>query len=92
MFRKIIPILPFLAAFFLTVSCDPTKNDPEVKDTLTVSPESLSFEAEDASAKFLNVSTNGDWTASPSADWIVMEKTSGTGKASLTVKVKANLG
>ena len=92
MFRKIIPILPFLAAFFLTVSCDPTKNDPEVKDTLTVSPESLSFEAEDASAKFLNVSTNGDWTASPSADWIVMEKTSGTGKASLPVKVKANMG
>ena len=90
MIRKLIHILP-LAALLLAVSCDPTEGQVE-KDTLTVTPESLSFEAEDASAKFLNVSTAGDWTASPSADWIVMEKTSGTGMASLTVKVKANPG
>jgi len=90
--RKFIPILPLIAALFVTFSCDPTKNNPEVKDTLTVSPASLEFEAEDASAKFLNVTTNGDWSASPSADWIVMERTSGTGKASLPVKVKPNAG
>ena len=90
MIRKLIHILP-LAALLLAVSCDPTEGQVE-KDTLTVTPESLSFEAEDASAKFLNVSTAGDWTASPSADWIVMEKTSGTGMTSLTVKVKANPG
>ena len=92
MIRKFIPILPLIAALFVTFSCDPTKNKPEVKDTLTVSPASLEFEAEDASAKFLNVSTNGDWTASPSADWIVMERTTGTGKASLPVKVMPNAG
>ena len=92
MTRKFIPILPLIAALFVTFSCDPTKNNPEVKDTLTVSPASLEFEAEDASAKFLNVTTNGDWSASPSADWIVMERTSGTGKASLSVKVKPNAG
>jgi glycosidase len=92
MTRKFIPILPLIAALFVTFSCDPTKNNPEVKDTLTVSPASLEFEAEDASAKFLNVTTNGDWSASPSADWIVMERTSGTGKASLPVKVKPNAG
>ena len=92
MIRKFIPILPLIAALFVTFSCDPTKNNPEVKDTLTVSPASLEFEAEDASAKFLNVTTNGDWSASASADWIVMERTSGTGKASLPVKVKPNAG
>ena len=92
MIRKFIPILPLIAALFVTFSCDPTKNNPEVKDTLTVSPASLEFEAEDASAKFLNITTNGDWSASPSADWIVMERTSGTGKASLPVKVKPNAG
>ena len=92
MTRKFIPILPLIAALFVTFSCDPTKNNPDVKDTLTVSPASLEFEAEDASAKFLNVTTNGDWSASPSADWIVMERTSGTGKASLPVKVKPNAG
>ena len=92
MLRKIIPILPLVAALLMNVSCDPTKNNPEVKDTLTVSPSSLEFGAEDASSKYLNVTTNGDWTASPSADWIVMQKTSGTGNVSLSVQVKDNLG
>ena len=74
------------------VSCDPKKNNPEVQDTLTVSPESLSFEAEDASTKLVIVTTEKDWTATPSAGWIRLEKTSGTGKASLAVKVDANTG
>lgn len=93
MFRKIIPILPFLAAFFLTVSCDPTKkNNPEVQDTLTVSPTSIDFEAEDASTKLVYVTTEKDWTATPSNPWIHLEKTSGTGKGTLAVTVDANLG
>ena len=92
MTRKILPILSLVATLFLVGSCDPTKNNPEQKDTLTVSPESLAFEAEDTSTKLLNVSTNGDWTASPSADWIVMQRTSGTGKASVSVQVTANPG
>ena len=92
MIRKILPILSLVATMFLVGACDPTETNPEQKDTLTVSPESLSFEAEDASVKFLNVTTNGDWTASPSADWIVMQKTSGTGKSSVSVQVKENPG
>ena len=92
MTRKIIPILSLLAAFFLAASCDPTATKPEVQDTLTVSPSSLSFEAEDSSNKLVNIVTNGDWKASPSASWIHMEKTSGTGKASVAVTVDANPG
>ena len=92
MFRKYIPMLPLIAALLVIFSCDPTRNKQEVQDTLTVSPASLEFDAEDPSVKFLNVTTNGDWSASPSADWIVMERTSGTGKASLPVKVKPNAG
>ena len=92
MTRKIIPILSLLAAFFLAASCDPTATKPEVQDTLTVSPSSLSFEAEDSSNKLVNIVTNGDWKASPSASWIHMEKTSGTGKASIAVTVDANPG
>ena len=91
MIRKAFPILPLVAALFLCVSCGP-KEDPVVTDTLTVTPESISFEAEDASVKFVNVATKGDWKASPSAEWIVMEKTSGTGAASLPVKVRPNNG
>ena len=92
MTRKPISILPLLAALFLTFSCDPTKNKPEVQDTLTVRPASLDFEAEDASTKLVYVTTEKDWTATPSASWIHMEKTSGTGKATLAVKVDANTG
>ena len=91
MIRKIIPILPLVAALFLCVTCDPVE-DPVVTDTLTVNPEALSFEAEDASVKLVYVTTEKDWTATPSAGWIRMEKTSGTGKATLAVSVEANLG
>ena len=91
MIRKYIPILPLVAALFVTFSCGP-KDEPIVQDTLTVSPSSLEFEAEDKSVKLVNITTNGDWKATPSNSWIHMEKTSGTGKASLTVTVDANQG
>ena len=91
MIRKYIPILPLVAALFVSLSCGP-KEEPIVQDTLTVSPTSLEFEAEDKSVKLVNITTNGDWKATPSNSWIHMEKTSGTGKASLTVTVDANLG
>ena len=91
--RILLPLLPLMAALFLTVSCDPTKkNNPEVQDTLTVSPASIDFEAEDASTKLVYVTTEKDWTATPSAAWIHLEKTSGTGKGTLAVTVDANLG
>ena len=90
--RFLLPLLPLMAAFFLAVSCDPTKNNPEVQDTLTVTPASIDFEAEDASTKLVYVTTEKDWTATPSAAWIHLEKTSGTGKGTLAVTVDANLG
>ena len=90
--RTLISILAPLAALLVLFSCDPTKNKPEVQDTLTVSPASLDFEAEDASTKLVYVTTEKDWTATPSAPWIHMEKTSGTGKATLAVTVDTNTG
>ena len=90
--RTLISLLASLAALLVLFSCDPTKNKPEVQDTLTVSPASLDFEAEDASTKLVYVTTEKDWTATPSAPWIHMEKTSGTGKATLAVTVDTNTG
>jgi glycosidase len=92
MIRKYISILPLVAALFLAFSCDPTETKPEEKDTLTVNTTSLAFEAEDVSAKFVSITTKGDWKATPSDSWIHMEKTSGTGNGTLTVKVDANPG
>ena len=88
--RTLISILASLAALLVLFSCDPTKNNPEVQDTLTVNPTSLEFEAEDASTKLVYVTTEKDWTATPSADWIRMAKTSGTGTGTLAVKVDGN--
>ena len=92
MFRKLLPIFSLVAALFLSVSCDPTGNNPEVTDKLTVTPESIAFEAEDASTKLVYITTEKDWTATPSASWIKVGKTSGTGKATLEVKADANTG
>ena len=92
MIRKYIPILPLVAALFAVLSCDPKNKEPLPSDTLTVSPSSLDFEAEDTSTKLAYVTTEKDWTASPSAGWIHLEKTSGTGKATLAVSVDANTG
>ena len=78
MIRKRFPILPLVAALFLAVSCDPTEQNPVVTDTLTVSPASLDFEAEDASVKLAYVTTEKDWTATPSDSWIHLEKTCST--------------
>ena len=91
--RILISILPLMAVFFLTVSCDTTKkNNPEVQDTLTVSPTSIEFESKDHSTKLVYLTTEKDWTATPSAPWIHLEKTSGTGKGTLAVTVEANTG
>ena len=90
MIRKSLPILSLVAALFLCVSCDPKGNDPVVTDTLTVNPESISFEAEDSSVKLIYITTEKDWTATPSAGWIHVNKTSGTGKTTLEVKADVN--
>ena len=88
MIRKYIPILPLVAALFVTFSCGP-KEEPPVKDTLTVSPTSLEFEAEDTKKKPVVITTNGNWKATADP-WIHLDKTSGSGKASITVTVEAN--
>ena len=90
MIRKLFPILPILAALFLCVTCNPKGNDPVVSDTLTVNPETITFEAEDASIKLMYVTTEKDWTATPSAGWIHVNKTSGTGKATIEVTADSN--
>ena len=92
MTRKLISILPLLAALFLTFSCDPTKNKQEPQDTLTVNPASIAFEAVDASTKLVYVTTEKDWTATTSDTWIHLGKASGTGKGNLEVTVDDNLG
>ena len=87
-------ILFFALSALLLVACgEKQKEQPETKTlNLSVSPASLSFEAEDASAKLVNVSTTGSWTATPAESWIHLDKTSGNGNSSITVKVDVQEG
>ena len=82
-------LVPVIAVLGFLSSCGP-KEDPVVNDTLSVTPEALSFEAEDNSHKLVMISTAGEWTATPSDAWIRLARTSGTGNASLDVSVDTN--
>ncbi len=83
-------LLAAFSAVMLVVSCgDKNQKEP---DTLSVSPTELAFTAEDASTRLFSVKSTAAWTASASSDWIHLDKTSGSGNASLSVTVSANDG
>ena len=82
-----------LAALLLVAqSCGEKKPPQPEPATLSVSPTSLSFTADDSSNKLLLVTTTASWNASASASWIHLDKTSGVNGGSITVTVDANEG
>jgi len=81
-----------LAAAIAMVACGNKETPSDPTSELTVSPTSLSFTESDSSTKFVQVNTSGNWTATPSADWIKLSTTSGSGSGSLSVSVAANEG
>ncbi len=78
-----------LAAVLVFAACQEPKPQEE-ELTFSVTPASLSFKAEDSSVKLVTVSTNGSWTATPAGEWIHLDKTSGSGNASISVTASAN--
>ena len=89
--RAIFPLACLLVVAMQAFSCK--EKEPEiVQQTLSVSPTSLSFEPEDASAKLINVSSNSSWGVAVSAGWIKVDKNSGEGSSAVTVMVQPNSG
>lgn len=92
MFKRIL----FATGILLVVAaaCDkpnlPAKEDTKV--TLSVFPTSNTFEASSPEPLVVSVSCSGNWTANPSDNWITVSPASGTGNASVSVKVAANSG
>lgn len=75
---------------FLFISCDKGPDAPLNK--LSVTPSTLYF-AREASSQVLEVDTNSDnWqvTVDEDAEWISLDKVSGSGSAKITVSVEAN--
>jgi len=73
------------------VSCK--KNEAEVPLTVSVSPDKLEFASANTSGKTVKVTTNTDWQASCSSDWITVTPNAGkTGETTVTITVTDNLG
>ena len=84
--KKLWIMLLVLAA--AVVACEPKEQEEPL--SISVKPEALSFAGEDDSFQPVIVTTNGHWTATPSAEWIHLDKTSGEGKSSVTVSADPN--
>ncbi len=56
---------------------------------LSVSPTSMTFTAK-AESKIFSVTSNTSWTATSSADWVLLSATSGSGDAQVTVSAEEN--
>ena len=81
-----------LAVVIAISACGPKEDPTPQGDTLTLSPATMSFTADDSSTKFISVTATGDWTASASDTWISISTTSGRGNGSVSVTVSANEG
>ena len=69
-----------------------SKETPDVKVTLSATPTTVTFAPKANGTKIIAVSTTGDWTATPSATWFHLDKTSGKGKGSISVTADENTG
>ncbi len=75
----------------LVVSCGKKENpDPTPSFSLSVTPETLTFKADDTQAQYLAVTTTATWSAQVSDSWIKISESNGTGRGAITVKVEAN--
>ena len=79
-----------LRAGAVLLACGPGNKQTNEEVSLSLAPSALVFEDQDASHKFVTVTTSADWTASVPDSWVVLSKTSGQGNGSFSVSVKDN--
>lgn len=84
------------AAAALFAACDETDNTVEGNPSITVTPDALeefSAEAGEAETQTVTVTSNRDWIATPSADWIKVNPSSGSASdepVTVTIYVETN--
>ena len=79
-----------LLAGAVLLACGPGNKQPSEEVSLSLAPSALVFEDQDASHKFVTVTTSADWTASVPDSWVSLSKTSGSGNGSFSVSVSEN--
>ncbi len=89
---KLVKYLWMLLAAGQLLACG-SKNNPEGQTvTLSVTPASLIFEADDAASKMVTVTSSTSWTAETRESWLHLSSASGNGNGSFSVKADALAG
>ena len=69
----------------MAIACKPVEQEEAI--SISVTPEELSFQAQDTGITPVLLKTNGTWTATTDASWLHVDPTSGKGNASISVSV-----
>ena len=84
--RKLI--IGMLSAVLLAIAC----THPVDPATLSVSPASMSFEAEGGTSQSLTITSNSDWTLSVTESWLHVSPAMGSGNATVSIVADVNNG
>lgn len=76
-----------MGAAMMLVGCKPAP----VETLLTVSETTLTVAAENPASKTIKISANKAWQAAPSADWVSVSTTAGSGDADLVLTFEENI-
>ena len=89
--KKTFAIIASFAAGLMFFSCQKPMPAPEVKDAISIEPESKTVDAEGGNVKVL-VTSSGEWTLTANADyqWVSASAESGVDGDIVTFKVEAN--
>ena len=85
-------ILPFLLCGLLVLSCTKPEDTPPASATLSVSPNTLSFNTDGTSSQTLTVTTTAAWTATVAdgGSWCSVDPYHGSGNGTVTVTAATN--
>ena len=78
-----------LAAVALLWACGTKDNGADTSVLLGVNPTELVFTNDDASTKFVSVTTSATWSATADQTWVHLQNASGSGNGSFSVSVDA---
>ena len=70
------------------VSCGDDNDEPPIE--LSVSPASLTMDADGTTTEYFDVKSNTDWVAVPDEGWVTLSETRGNGNGSVRVTVSEN--
>ena len=81
-----------LACTLVLAGCGKKSATPEVKDSLSLNPETVKFTAAAVTSQSVSVQSNVAWTVSGGDSWLTYSPSQGTGNQMLKLEAKPNVG